>query len=129
MSIRQSANAQVGLRIRQLRRQRGWTGAELGRRLQPARTSSAVSDMELGKTNFTLRLLDMLADTFDISVGELFPAIRPPAERPMTKTDVDQIKIWIDLLSKEQLALLWRWVTREYVITLSPKGDSFSGNA
>jgi len=61
--------ALVGRRIRQLRRTRGWTLQELGRRVD--RTPSALSMLENGRREPRLSQLQALAAVFEVGVGDL----------------------------------------------------------
>lgn len=33
----------------------------------------------------------------------------------MTKKDADRLKVWVDTMPREQLGLLWRWITLAYM--------------
>jgi transcriptional regulator with XRE-family HTH domain len=60
----------LGAAVKRLRRERGWTQAQLGRR---ARLSQAhVSEIESGvRANPTARVVQKLARAFGVPVGEL----------------------------------------------------------
>jgi transcriptional regulator with XRE-family HTH domain len=59
-----------GQRVRTYREQRGWTLAELGRRIQMSKSS--VSRIECGKQNVSIEDIEAIAAALEVSVGVLF---------------------------------------------------------
>lgn len=62
--------ALVGLRIRELRRARGWTQTYLSVHAGVGR--NYISDVERGKKEIGLRNLQVLAQSLDVSLEDLF---------------------------------------------------------
>ena len=65
-------NKKIGLRIVELRNQKGWSQSELARNLGKDR--QALEKLENGKVNPTLYSLNQVATALDISLSELFDA-------------------------------------------------------
>jgi transcriptional regulator with XRE-family HTH domain len=63
----------VGRKIRTLRESRGWTQQQLADMTGIGRVH--VSELENGKREAGLRMLERLAETFEMSVEELFRGI------------------------------------------------------
>jgi transcriptional regulator with XRE-family HTH domain len=63
----------VGRKIRLLRESRGWTQQQLADMTEIGRVH--VSELENGKREAGLRMLERLAETFEMSVEELFRGI------------------------------------------------------
>lgn len=61
------------MRLRSLRKRRGWTQVELADYLGLRRTY--VSDLEHGKRNVSLLTLEIIASGFDLSVSQLLRKI------------------------------------------------------
>jgi transcriptional regulator with XRE-family HTH domain len=61
--------ARFGLRLRKLRKQKGWTQVQMADALGIDR--SYISDMEKGKKNVCLPTLEVIAQGFDISMSKL----------------------------------------------------------
>lgn len=59
-----------GARVRQLRKQKGWTQAEMADRLGIDR--SYLADIERGKRNVALLNIEIIASGFGITVSRLF---------------------------------------------------------
>ncbi|MDO8363858.1 MAG: helix-turn-helix transcriptional regulator [Actinomycetota bacterium] len=75
----------VAANLRRARRSRGWSQAELGRRVEPlldglALTQAQVSALELGRTHMTTDLLVVFAITLGVSLVEL---VSPTTEVPV----------------------------------------------
>lgn len=66
-------NEQIGARIRYLRQQRKWSQEELAFRCQV--NKNYLSDLENGRRNPTLMILNRLALAFAINLSELFKGI------------------------------------------------------
>lgn len=62
--------ARFGLRLRKLRKKKGWTQVELADYLGLRRTY--VSDLERGKRNVSLLTMEVIARGFKLSVSQLF---------------------------------------------------------
>ena len=62
-----------GARLRQLRKQNGWTQVQLAEHLGLDR--SYVADVERGNRNISLMNLEVIADGFGISLSQLFTRI------------------------------------------------------
>jgi transcriptional regulator with XRE-family HTH domain len=65
--------ARFGNRLRQLRKRRGWTQAEMAHVLGLDR--SYLAEIEEGKRNVCLMNLKVIADGFRISLGQLFSGL------------------------------------------------------
>jgi transcriptional regulator with XRE-family HTH domain len=65
--------ARFGVRLRSLRKRRGWTQVELADYLGLRRTY--VSDLERGKRNVSLLTLEIIARGFGLSVSQLLRKI------------------------------------------------------
>jgi len=61
--------ARFGLRLRKLRKKKGWTQVELADYLGLRRTY--VSDLERGKRNVSLLTMEIIARGFKLSVSQL----------------------------------------------------------
>jgi transcriptional regulator with XRE-family HTH domain len=61
--------ARFGLRLRQLRQQRGWTQVVMSEKVGIDR--SYISDMERGKKNVCLPTLEVLALAFEVTISQL----------------------------------------------------------
>jgi transcriptional regulator with XRE-family HTH domain len=61
--------ARFGLRLRQLRQQRGWTQVVMAEKVGIDR--SYISDMERGKKNVCLPTLEVLALAFEVTISQL----------------------------------------------------------
>ena len=66
-------NKKIGLRIVELRTQKGWSQSELARKLGKDR--QAVEKLENGKVNPTLYSLQQVATALNVSLSELFDAL------------------------------------------------------
>lgn len=62
--------ARFGARVRHLRKQRGWTQAEMADRLGIDR--SYLADLERGKRNVSLVNIDIIAKGFSLTLSQLF---------------------------------------------------------
>jgi len=62
-----------GLRLRQLRKKKGWTQVQMADALGVDR--SYISDMERGKKNVCLPTLEVIAQGFEISMARLLSRI------------------------------------------------------
>ena len=60
----------LGRRVKVLRITRGWSQMELGFRADIGH--NYISDLERGQRNATLKIMERLADAFEIEVWELF---------------------------------------------------------
>jgi transcriptional regulator with XRE-family HTH domain len=65
--------ARFGVRLRSLRKRRGWTQVELADYLGLRRTY--ISDLERGKRNVSLVTLQIIARGFELSVSKLLSRI------------------------------------------------------
>jgi transcriptional regulator with XRE-family HTH domain len=65
----------LGLRIRELRKDKGWTQFELAERMGVDR--SYLAEVETGKIEICLRNLEVVAQTFEM---ELYQLVRFPAK-------------------------------------------------
>ena len=64
------ASYQLGMRIVYLRKQRGWTQEELS--FQSGIKKNYICDMENGRRNPSLEIIERLAIAFGISISDLF---------------------------------------------------------
>ncbi|MDY6003346.1 MAG: helix-turn-helix transcriptional regulator [Bacilli bacterium] len=64
------ASYQLGMRIVYLRKQRGWTQEELS--FQSGINKNYICDMENGRRNPSLEIIERLAISFGISISDLF---------------------------------------------------------
>ena len=64
------ASYQLGMRIVYLRKQRGWTQEELS--FQSGINKNYIGDMENGRRNPSLEIIERLAIAFGISISDLF---------------------------------------------------------
>ncbi len=81
--------AELGQRIRCLRRERGWSQAHMGWLVTPARSHAAISDLERGVTHLDIAEMTMLAEVFGISLPALLGFSEqqpPPPSRTPTPT-------------------------------------------
>jgi transcriptional regulator with XRE-family HTH domain len=65
--------AHLGLRIRRLRKLRDWTQVEMAEKFGVDR--SFLADLERGKTNISLLMLDTIARGFEISLSKLLSGL------------------------------------------------------
>ena len=65
--------ARFGLRLRSLRKKKGWTQVELADYLGLRRTY--VSDLERGKRNVSLLTMEIIARGFKLSVSQLLRGV------------------------------------------------------
>ena len=65
--------ARFGARVRQLRKRRGWTQAEMADRLGIDR--SYLADIERGKRNVSLLNIEIIADGFGLTISKLLSRI------------------------------------------------------
>ena len=70
MLDKQTTLIEIGLRIRQLREERGISIQEFADRLEIEYTNAI--RIEKGRTNFTIGTLVRIANALDISISELF---------------------------------------------------------
>ena len=75
----------VAASVRRARRCRGWSQAELGRRVAPlldgvSLTQAQVSALELGRTHMSIDLLAVFAVTLDVAMVDV---VRPTPEVPV----------------------------------------------
>ncbi len=64
----------LGDRIRKLRKQHGWTQAEMAEKVGIDR--SFLADVERGKRNISILNLDLIAKGFKISLSQMFSRLR-----------------------------------------------------
>jgi transcriptional regulator with XRE-family HTH domain len=62
-----------GKRLRTLRQKRGWTQLQLGEKLGLDR--GYISDIENGKRNVSLEVLEIIAQGFELSVSRLLSGV------------------------------------------------------
>ena len=67
------AQEQLGMRIRFLRQQRRWSQEDLA--LNANINKNYISDLENGRRNPSLEILERIASTFNISLSELFKGV------------------------------------------------------
>ena len=67
------AQEQLGMRIRFLRQQRRWSQEDLA--LNASINKNYISDLENGRRNPSLEILERIASTFGISLAELFKGV------------------------------------------------------
>lgn len=67
------ASEQLGMRIKYLRKQRAWSQEDLA--LESNINKNYICDLECGRRNPSLEILERLADAFDISLEQLFKGI------------------------------------------------------
>jgi len=67
------ASDQLGMRIRFLRSERGWSQEDLA--LEANINKNYLSDLENGRRNPSLDILERIANAFGISLSELFKGI------------------------------------------------------
>ena len=67
------AQEQLGMRIRFLRQQRRWSQEDLA--LNANINKNYISDLENGRRNPSLEILERIASTFGISLAELFKGV------------------------------------------------------
>ena len=67
------AQEQLGMRIRFLRQQRRWSQEDLA--LIANINKNYISDLENGRRNPSLEILERIASTFGISLAELFKGV------------------------------------------------------
>lgn len=67
------ANEQLGLRVLFLRNKKGWSQLDLA--LESNINKNYICDLENGRRNPSLEILERLADAFGITLEELFKGI------------------------------------------------------
>lgn len=67
------ANEQLGMRIAYLRAQKGWSQLTLS--IESGVNRNYICDLENGKRNPTLNILEKIANAFSITLEELFKGI------------------------------------------------------
>lgn len=67
------AITQLGMRIRYLRKAKGWSQEDLS--LEANINKNYICDLELGRRNPSLEVLEKIADAFGITLSELFKGI------------------------------------------------------
>ena len=67
------AQEQLGMRIRFLRQQRRWSQEDLA--LNANINKNYISDLENGRRNPSLEILERIATTFGITLAELFKGV------------------------------------------------------
>lgn len=67
------ANEQLGMRIAYLRGQKGWSQLTLS--IESGVNRNYICDLENGKRNPTLNILEKIANAFSITLEELFKGI------------------------------------------------------
>lgn len=67
------ANEQLGMRISYLRGQKGWSQLDLS--LESGVNKNYICDLENGRRNPSLSILERIADAFEISLETLFKGI------------------------------------------------------
>lgn len=67
------ANEQLGMRIAYLRGQKGWS--QLALSIESGVNRNYICDLENGKRNPTLNILEKIANAFSITLEELFKGI------------------------------------------------------
>lgn len=67
------AQEQLGMRIRFLRQQKKWSQEDLA--FESSVNKNYICDLENGRRNPSLEILERLADAFSISLEELFKGI------------------------------------------------------
>ncbi len=66
-------NTQLGMRIAFLRKQRGWSQEELS--FECGVNKNYLSDLERGRRNPSLKIMQRIADSFEINLETLFKGI------------------------------------------------------
>ena len=74
MAARKNILEQFGSRVRDLRKQRGWSQEALAAECGLDRTY--VSGIERGKRNVSLQNILLLAETLDVTIAELFAGLK-----------------------------------------------------
>lgn len=67
------ASYQLGMRIVYLRKQKGWSQEDLA--LEANINKNYICDMENGRRNPSLEIIERLAKAFGISISELFKGV------------------------------------------------------
>lgn len=67
------ASYQLGMRILYLRKQKGWSQEDLA--LEAGINKNYICDMENGRRNPSLEIIERLAKAFGISISELFKGV------------------------------------------------------
>ena len=65
---------QFGMRLRYLREQKGWTQETLS--FESGVHKNYISDLELGRRNPTLEVINRLSDALDITLSELMKGLK-----------------------------------------------------
>jgi transcriptional regulator with XRE-family HTH domain len=68
-----NVNRQLGMRISYLRKQRSWSQEELS--FRSGIHKNYLSDLENGRRNPSLRIIESLTKAFDVSLSDLFKGI------------------------------------------------------
>ena len=69
-----NVNKQLGMRIKYLRQRRKWSQEDLA--LEAGVNKNYLSDLERGSRNPTLKILEKIAASLDITLEELFKGIQ-----------------------------------------------------
>jgi transcriptional regulator with XRE-family HTH domain len=89
MAVVEAFYAGLGERVREARRARALTQAELGARLTPPVTRASVANLESGKQRVLAHTLLQLSAALDVSLAALVPA--PVVERDRWALLVDEL--------------------------------------
>jgi len=69
----------LGLRVRRLRQERGWSVLALA--AGASLSSRYITEVEAGRANPSLKALDQLAEAFDLTLAQLLPKVRAAGPR------------------------------------------------
>ena len=80
-------NLYMGQRIRQLRKEKGWSSRELGEMLEPKKTDSAITSWERARTQPDGKILLQLCRLFEVEITDFY--YEPPTfdEEPNVEHD------------------------------------------
>lgn len=91
---------EIGLYIKNLRTNKGISQEEVGKFLK--KTHAAISDIERGKTQISIKDLSLIAEFFAVPVEEILSRAQKPksissfsqhrAERGMSQVDIEKMK-------------------------------------
>ncbi len=86
----------LGSRVRQLRKERGWTQAQLAERID--KTTEMICHLENGSASTKLKTLDKLANVFDVKVPDL---LKEPSEIDISKLLPAHLKLFNELIEAD----------------------------
>lgn len=82
----------LGTRVRQLRKEKGWTQAELAEKID--KTTEMICHLENGSASTKLKTLENIAKAFDVEVSSL---LKERPELDLSKLSADRLQLFEEL--------------------------------